>query len=64
MAYQRKTVDVFDVMTNYGYGWEAEVTEVSLKDAVQTKKEYIENARGLIGIYIRKRRERKAEANA
>lgn len=27
MAYQRKTRDRWDIMTNYGYGWECENSE-------------------------------------
>ena len=57
MAYIRKTKDEFVVQTNYGYGWEDEVVEDTLIDAVKTKKEYIENAAHVLcGIRIRKRR--------
>ena len=63
MAYIRKTYDEYDIVTNYGYGWEVECTEETWKDAKQTKKEYIENASGLIGIKIVKRRVRKETAN-
>lgn len=59
MAYVRKTRDEYDIVTNYGYGWEVECTEETMKEARQRKKEYIENARGLIGIKIVKRRVRK-----
>ena len=62
MAYVRKTYDQYDIETNYGYGWEVECSESTLQEARQTKKEYIENARGLIGIRIRKRRIRKEVA--
>jgi len=27
MAYIRKTVDRWDIMSNYGYGWECECSE-------------------------------------
>lgn len=58
MAYQRKTYDEYDIVTNYGYGWEVECTEPTLAEAKRTKKEYIENAAGLLGIKIVKRRVR------
>lgn len=56
VAYVRKTYDEYDIVTNYGYGWEVECSEPTMKEARQTKKEYIENASGLIGIKIVKRR--------
>lgn len=62
MAYQRKTVDRWDIETNYGYGWEVEVSEYSSFEAKRTRREYLENARGLLGIRIVKRREKKEEA--
>lgn len=43
MAYERKTVDRWDIMTNYGYGWECECSEYSIAEARQTAKEYREN---------------------
>lgn len=57
-VYTRKTRDVWHVVTNYGYGWETECTEYTLKDAKQTKREYMENAQGLQGIKIVKKREK------
>jgi len=59
MAYVRKTYDQYEVVTNYGYGWETEVTEDTYIEALMRKKEYIENVRNLIGIRIVKRRVRK-----
>lgn len=59
MAYVRKTYDEYQVVTNYGYGWEVECTEETMKEARQRKKEYMENASGLRGIRIVKRRVRK-----
>ena len=58
MAYVRKTYDEYEIVTNYGYGWEVECTEDSIKEARQRVKEYRENAH-LIGIRIAKRRRRK-----
>ena len=43
MAYKRKTVDRWDIVTNYGYGWGVECSEYSYKEAKQTAKEYREN---------------------
>lgn len=63
MAYVRKTYDEYDIVTNYGYGWEVECTEETMKEARQRKKEYIENARNLTGIKIVKRRVRKETVN-
>ena len=48
--YERKTVDVYHIMTNYGYGWECECTEDNWKDAKQTAKEYRENINGQVRI--------------
>lgn len=59
MAYVRKTYDEYNIVTNYGYGWEVECTEETMNEARQRKKEYLENARGLIGIKIVKHRARK-----
>lgn len=44
--YQRKTVDRWDTMSNYGYGWECECSEYARKEAKQTIKEYRENGVG------------------
>ncbi|MBQ2347266.1 MAG: hypothetical protein II388_02700 [Clostridia bacterium] len=54
--YKRKTYDEYEIETNYGYGWEVELTESTMKEAKQRKREYMENARGLIGIRIKHRR--------
>lgn len=55
--YIRKTIDRWDIMTNYGYGWECECSEYTWKDAKQTEKEYRKNIRG--AVRIEKHRERK-----
>jgi hypothetical protein len=44
MAYARKTTDVWEVWSNYGYGWEAECTGENLADARRLLREYNENA--------------------
>ena len=56
MAYKRKTVDRWDIMTNYGYGWDCECSEYTRKEAKQTAKEYIENIKG--SVKIEKHREK------
>lgn len=48
MAYQRKTRDRWDIMTNYGYGWDCECSEYTWKEAKQTLKEYRENISGAV----------------
>ena len=54
--YRRKTVDRWDVMTNYGYGWECECCEYTQREAKQRLKEYRENIRG--AVKLEKHRER------
>lgn len=43
MAYQRKTVDEYQLWINYGLGWEHETTEESMKAAKEQRKCYREN---------------------
>ena len=57
--YIRKTIDRWDIVTNYGYGWECECSEYTLKDAEQRLKEYRENTNA--AIRIEKHREKKEE---
>ena len=61
MAYQRKTVDRWDLIANYGYGREVECSEYSLKEAKQTLREYRENGSGIY--YLEKHREKKEGKN-
>ena len=42
----RKTIDRWDIMSNYGYGWECENSEYTLADAKRSIKEYRENGGG------------------
>ena len=56
MAYQRKTKDVYNIVTNYGYGWEVECTEDTYKEAKQRLKEYRENTEAQVK--LEKKRER------
>lgn len=43
--YIRKTKDEYELQCNYGYGdgWEVVVTEETLKEVRERKKEYVEN---------------------
>lgn len=43
MAYTRKTKDVYILLSNYGYGWEEELEEDTLKEAKEQLKTYSEN---------------------
>jgi len=43
MAYVRKTVDVYEIQGNYGYGWDMVTVESSYKDAKAMLKCYREN---------------------
>lgn len=37
MSYQRKTKDRWDIMTNWGYGWECENSEYTRADAKRSR---------------------------
>lgn len=41
--YERKTIDRWDIETNYGYGWEVECSEYTRAEAKRTYREYIDN---------------------
>lgn len=58
MAYQRKTRDRWDIMTNYGYGWECETSEYTYKEAKEQLKCYRENACGRFSVRMEKHREK------
>ena len=53
---KRKTIDRWDIMTNYGYGWEVENSEYTYTDAKRSLKEYRENIQG--NVKLEKHRER------
>lgn len=44
MAYTRKTTDEYQLLSNYGHGWEVETTEETRKEIKQRLREYRENA--------------------
>ena len=58
MSYQRKTRDRWDIVTNWGYGWECECSEYTLKEAKQTAHEYRENSSGRYLVRLEKHREK------
>jgi hypothetical protein len=41
--YQRKTKDEYQMFVNYGYGWEHELSEETVEEINQRKREYREN---------------------
>lgn len=43
MAYVRKTKDEYQLISNYGYGEEVELTEDTLKEIKQRRFEYVSN---------------------
>lgn len=59
MAYQRKTIDRWDIETNYGYGWECENSEYTREDARRSLREYRENlgSYGRCSVRLTKHRE-------
>lgn len=56
--YVRSAADVWDVETNWGYGWEAECTEYTLAEAKAQYKTYRDNAYGRFSVRLKKRREK------
>lgn len=56
--YARKTKDVYEIHTNYGYGWDIECPAEDLADAKRLLKEYRENAFGRYAAKLVKRREK------
>lgn len=50
MSYVRKTRDRWDIMTNYGYGWDCECSEYTWTDAKKTAKEYRQNTGAAVRI--------------
>lgn len=43
MAYERRTVDVWEIQGNYGYGWDVVCLEETPKDAKEQLRCYNEN---------------------
>ena len=59
MSRERKTIDRWDIMTNYGYVWECENSEYTREDAKRSYKEYKENLSGQADVRLEKHREKK-----
>ena len=60
MAYVRKTIDRWDIETNYGYGWEVESEYYDRKEAYRDLKEYRVHVAHYGGsCRVKKRREKK-----
>jgi hypothetical protein len=62
MAYKRKTVDVWHLYINYGFGhgWEDETAEATFREIRERAREYRENCPEY-PVRIRVKRERIAE---
>lgn len=54
MAYERKTRDEYVLLTNYGYGWDEEVTEDTMREIKQRAREYLLNTTAQIKIIKRR----------
>lgn len=52
--YTRKTYDEYQIHTNYGYGWEIENTEETLKDAKRSLQEYRDNIQGQAKLVVKR----------
>lgn len=46
MVYIRKTHDEWQLLSNYGYGWQIELTELTNKEIRKRLKEYQNNTNG------------------
>ena len=58
LMYTRKTRDRWDIMTNWGYGWECECSEYTLSEARKTYREYRDNSDGRFSVRLEKHREK------
>lgn len=55
MSYKRKTRDTWQLLSNYGYGWDFLANYESKKDALIDLKAYYENETGAAHKIIKKR---------
>lgn len=53
--YTRKTKDIYVLMSNYGYGWEEELTEDTYKEAKEQLITYRENVKNAQYKIVKKR---------
>lgn len=60
--YIRKTIDRWDIMTNWGYGWECEYSAYNRKEARDIYRDYLANACGRFSVRMEKHREPKEAA--
>ena len=58
IPYIRKTRDRWDIMTDWGYGWECEYSAYSYDEARSIFKDYRENSCGRFSVRMEKHRER------
>lgn len=63
MAYERKTIDTWELQLNYGYGWEYTLTEYTKKEARERLKEYRENQPQYPARLVKKRVRKEAMNN-
>lgn len=54
MAYVRKTRDEFEIQSNYGYGWDVECTEETMRQARLQARRYRENISAPVRIVKRR----------
>lgn len=55
--YQRKTRDRWDIMTNWGYGWECEYSAYTYREAKSVLSDYRRNAYNRYDVRLEKHRE-------
>ena len=58
MAYQRKTIDFYELHGDFGYGLEFICAASNWKEAKADKKAYLENDRNVSNLIIKKKREK------
>lgn len=61
MSYTRKTRDRWDIVTNWGYGWEVENSEYTRADARRSLEEYRKAYAGRAAVRLEKHREKLEE---
>lgn len=64
MRYVRKTYDLYELMTNYGYGEEVETSSTNRGEIIADLKRYLEEKKlgflpSLVSVRVRTRRVRK-----
>lgn len=59
MAYERKTIDTWELQLNYGYGWEYTLTEYTRKEARERLKNTERTSRSTRHDWLRRELERR-----